>query len=329
MKGGGGGTQTSTQQTQLPEWMNDYSQKTLSIADDVTSQPYQSYDGQRVAGFTGDQTQAQQAIRDQQGQTGAALGSLGQQAQGMAGYTPQQVQAGQLSQTNLDPYMNQHLGAVEDYAMQNIDASRRMAGNQIADKALAGGAYGGSRFALQQSANDAAAMQQAGQMSANLRSQAFQQAQQAATGDINRTMQGDMFNSQQGVAGNAQNLQALGMAGNLYQGQQGANYADINALAGSGTAQQGLNQQGLDVNYQAWQQQQQNPLNMLQARAAIGQSIPHGSTTTMSQPTSGSNPAMGALGGAMSGAATGAMFGPWGALAGGVIGGAGGLLASK
>jgi hypothetical protein len=336
MSGGGGSsggaTQQSVQKTELPSWLNEYSQKTAAMADAATSQPYQSYGGQRIAGFTGDQTAAQQAIRDNQGVTGAALGALGQRVQDMAGYTPQSVAAGTLPGTDLSGYINPHVANVEQHALKAIDDQRKLAANQIADRSIAGGAYGGSRFALQQSANDAAAMQAAARTSAGLRSDAFSNAQQMATQDINRGMQAGVFNSQQGLAGQQVALGALGMAGGFAGDAQRANYADIAALEGSGATQQGMTQAGLDVSYQDWLNSQNHALNMVGARAGIGAQIPYGQTVTMqsNSPTARGNPAMGALGGAMSGAAAGSMIMPgWGTAIGAVGGGLLGALGSR
>lgn len=314
----GGGTATTTQSTQMPAWLDNYSQQTLNRADEVTSRPWEGFDGQRIEGFTPDQLAAQQAIRAQQGQTGAALGTLGSMAQGMAGFRPDSVAAGTLPGTNLDQYMNPYLANVEQQGLAAIDRSRRMTDNQIADRAIAGGAFGGSRFALQQAENAKNAMQQSGELSNQIRAQGFQNAQQMATQDINRQMQAGMFNSQQGLAGQQAALGALGMAGNLYQGQQQAQYGDIAALAGSGAQQQTLGQAGLDVAYQDWLAKQGWDQQQLMLRSQIGAGVPHGSTTTQTQPLSKGNPAMGALGGAMSGFG---VAGPWGALAGGILGG--------
>src|SRR5438552_15149695 len=79
MAGGGSSPSNSTQTTkaELPAWMSGASENQFGWAKDVSDRPYQAYGGQRIAGQTNDQLQAAQSIRDNYGETGAALGSLG------------------------------------------------------------------------------------------------------------------------------------------------------------------------------------------------------------------------------------------------------------
>jgi hypothetical protein len=105
--GGGSGTpSTQTTITELPEWARGYAQETLGKAAAVSSQPYQTYGAERIAGFSPLQLQAQE--------TAGGIGPAAQlgQATGLAGlagteafragqyapgqFTPQQVMGSQV-----------------------------------------------------------------------------------------------------------------------------------------------------------------------------------------------------------------------------------------
>jgi hypothetical protein len=102
MCGGGGGSSAPTQQTvtqvTIPPELMPYAKRALGTAEKLAyEQPYQTYEGQRVAGLTPLQTQAMQQIQQQQvspqiGQATGFAGLAGLQAQKLGDYTPAQYQ---------------------------------------------------------------------------------------------------------------------------------------------------------------------------------------------------------------------------------------------
>lgn len=336
---GGSAPKNTTQTTEqrLPPWLDAYAQDTLDFSKEVADRPLQQYDGPRIAGFTPDQLAAQQGVRGMQAQTGNFLQGLAGGAQGLAGYQPQQVAAGTLPGTDLGAYMNPYLSAVETGALNGLEQQRQTAQNSLADRAVSARAFGGSRQALQAGVVDATAAQKAGELSAQLRSGAFTNAQQMAQQDLARGLQAGMANQAAGLQGAGLNLQALGLAGQLGQNAQQANYTDLAALEGVGGQQQQLDQANLDQNYARFLEQWNYPMQQLQTRLAALGGTPYGGTTVSTMPQAGGNPAMGALGGAMSGAASGAAMGSVipgigtavGAIAGGLLGGAGGYMSNR
>lgn len=329
---GGSAPKTTTQTTEqkLPPWLDTYAQDTLDFSKEVADRPLQQYDGPRIAGFTPDQLAAQQGVRGMQGQTGNFLQGLAGGAQGLAGYQPQQVVAGTLPGTDLGAYMNPYLSAVETGALNGLEQQRQTAQNSLADRAVSARAFGGSRQALQAGVVDATAAQKAGELSAQLRSGAFTNAQQMAQQDLARGLQAGMANQAAGLQGAGLNLQALGLAGQLGQNAQQANHADLAMLSGIGQEQQQLDQANLDQNYAQFLEQWNYPTQQLQTRLAALGGTPYGGTTVTTMPTTGgTSPAMGALGGAASGASMGSMFGPWGTAIGAVAGGLYGGLSAR
>ena len=104
--GGGGGSATPIQQsvnsTQIPDYARPYVETMLGQAGaltDINQNPYQAYQGQRVAGFTPMQAEAFRNVANQQvaGQLGEAsnlASQVGQTAQGAWGQGQQLGQAG-------------------------------------------------------------------------------------------------------------------------------------------------------------------------------------------------------------------------------------------
>lgn len=171
--------------------------------------PYQQYTGQ-VAGLLGKDPSSfsvgananQQAAWQRAGAlTGnGAIGEGTQAMQGLLGYTPQSVTAGQLSNTDLSPYTNPFQKDVIDASMADYDNALASMFNGLKAQTPTG-AFGGSRqgVAMGQAGADAA-RGQAAQL-AQLRAANFGQAQQAAQFDIGNRFAADQFNSKQDLAG--------------------------------------------------------------------------------------------------------------------------------
>ena len=171
MPGDGGGTQTTVQKTELPEWVQSAGQKNLASAYDVSANMLGPYEGQRVAGLT---PGAESIIGNISQNYGMAQPAYAM-AQGMAAqagqYQPQQVQAGQLAGTDLSAYMNPYTQAVIGSSLSALDQQRQAGLTQAYDAAAKAKAFGGSRQAIQEGVVNAAAQQQAGSLVANLMAQ--------------------------------------------------------------------------------------------------------------------------------------------------------------
>jgi len=185
---------TTTQTPNVPSWIQ---------------QPYQQYTGE-VAGLLGrDPSSYSVGANSNQRQAWQRAGALGgnpaigqgtSAMQGLLGYTPQSVTAGQLSNTDLSPYMNPYQRDVIDASMADYENTLGQTFNQL-KAATPTGAFGGSRqgVAMGQAGADAA-RGQAGLL-AQLRSQGFDQARQGAMFDIGNRFAADQFNSGQDLAG--------------------------------------------------------------------------------------------------------------------------------
>lgn len=290
--GGGGGTQNvKTETSNLPEYARPYFENIMGRAQAESYRPYTPYEGQRIAEFTPEQQQVQQATMGLQtpGQFGTAtgLGTAAGLGSLMAGqYDPSQFRAQQVR----GPQMNYfQMGGPEQFGseqaqqymspyMQNVvDVQKREAvrdaqkGQLVQDLGAARqGTYGGSRQLLaglereRQLGQGLADIQSKGQQAAyesaqqqfNTQQQMQQEAQQQnlqAALDVQQT--GAQLGSQAALANQQYGLEAqrLGEQSRQFGAQQG-----LAGLAQAGQMGQTLANIG--------QVQQQSDLSRLQAQ---------------------------------------------------------------
>jgi hypothetical protein len=323
MSGSGGGDTTTTRSSP-PSWMVPYMKGTLSFAKDVANQPYQPYKGDLVAGLDPMQKQAYQFTQDQLGLAGNQINQFAQGMRPLTQFHAQNVQAGQLRNTNLDPYMNPYTQNVVDTSLAALDRERQQQQMQNAGQAQAAGAFGGSRQGLVEAQTNEAAQRQAGQLSANLYQQGFTQAQQAAQQDIATRMQAALANQQAGIQSAGVRMDAGRIGGLLAQQAGQANIQSAAALEAAGLARQQQQQAQLSAAYGQFLEKRGYPEQQFNIMLR-GLGMPAGQTTVSTGPAG--NPWMSALGGAMGGMGIGsALGGPWGAGLGALGGGLMGLL---
>ena len=172
-----------------------------------------------------------------------------------------------------------------------------MAGNQLAGQAVGAGAFGGSRYGLQQSelarnTGDLKSRRIFEDMSRNFHQ--AQAAQQAANQQMMQQGQvfGQLGQMQSGVGG---------QIANLGQQQQQLAAGDVSSLMGIGGLQQQLGQNVLGANYANQLAAQQLPFNTASfASNVLAQQAPFGGTQQQTiSPYAGTNPyaqAAGAVG---------------------------------
>ena len=168
----------------------------------------------------------------------------------------------------MDPYEQE----VVDRALADIRRQGDIERAGIGAQAAQAGAFGGSRFALQEAELGRNILDRAGSTAANLRSAGYKaamdQARQAFESQQAR---------QQGIA------QILGQAGtqfsNLAGQQQGLQQADISQLFGYGTQLQAQQQAELDAALQAQQAAASEPMQRLGFIADVFAGQPTSPTT--------------------------------------------------
>ena len=245
---------------------------------------------QKVAGFSQPQLDAmnmamqgigayQPFLDAAQASQAAALGTTGAgvQALGQMNFDPSRAQA------FMDPYQQ----SVTNEALKEIDRQAAMAQNQLAGKAVQAGAFGGSRFGLQQSETARNAQDLKSRRIFEDLSRNYQQAQAAAQAANTQRMQqaqqfGNLGKQTSGIGGM--------MAGLGAQTQQ-LGQSDINQLMGIGGMQQQLGQRFYDVETANKAAMENAPFQRLSASAGIlGQLLPGGAGTQVVAPFAQTNP---------------------------------------
>jgi hypothetical protein len=323
--GGSDTTQTTQQQQvqQFPPWINQAAQQNYAFAQNTANRPLQQYQGQMVANV-GPQMQDAWNLAANSGNVGQDQYNASQAGyMGVLGQQPQQVTAGQLSNTNLQPYMNPYTQNVINATLPIMQQNLGLQQNQQQNAASSAGAFGGSRQGIQQGVTQAQGAQNMAQMAAQLNQANFGQAQSAAQQDISGRMQAALANqaAQQNQGGlNLQAAGGLASLGQQAQLNQARNFTEL-ATAGAQQQQQAQNQINAQMGKfnQAWMYPYQQ-LGVLQS--ALGMT-PYG-TATQGQQTQETQQAASPLNMAITGMqALGSLF-PGGQMSGlgSAIGGA-------
>ena len=289
-KSGSGGISNTSQQSQLPGWVNSDAMNNLDLANQTANQLMGPYTGQRVASMTPEQQALIQQLYGNVGSTNAAFQQAGATTNQLMGYNPSTVTPQMLASTNLQPYMNPYTQSVINPSMQLLAQQNQQGLNSIGNNAIGAKAFGGSRQGVAEGAQNAQSNLLAGQLGAQLYGQNFTQAQAAATGDINRDFSGQQFNSQMGLQGaQFQGQMAQQLAG-LSQAQQTNYLQGIQAaMSGQGLLQQ-QNQQELTAQQQLYAEQRQQPLDVLAIRQNALSQSPYGQTAYGTAPGPSTNP---------------------------------------
>jgi len=229
----------------------------------------------------------------QMGQTGMNLlqGGVPYAQQGadlyteMGGMKPGDVTAGQLSSTNLDPYMNPFSRDVIDTTMNDLNTQYGIQQQGVDDAAQRQNAFDSSRMHLQKGVMGDKFLDTKARTLADLNFKNFQNAQGMGQFDITNRLQADTNN--QGVRANLYGGAASGL-GNLGLGalQTGGQLAAGGAqgtgnLASSGFQMANQANAAQVAAAQAQQQQQQDAINAANANYARLLGIPEEYLTSM------------------------------------------------
>jgi Chaperone of endosialidase len=311
------GGQTGTQQqqtqqtTQLPPWINDAAQQNYGVAQGIAARPLQQYQGQMTPDIS-DQLQ-------QSWNTAATAGNAGVPQfnaatagfAGALGQTPMTVTPQSLAKTSLQPYMDPF---TQDVINTSLPIMQQQLGQTLATNAgnaVNQGAFGGSRFGVQQGTAQAQGALGMANMAAGLNQANFTQAQAAATGDISRDLtakQGNQTAQQAKINSDIAASQGLNTTGqNLGQNAQNAFTMQNTA----GTQQMANAQDQINAQMQKFQQAWGYPTQQLGVmQSALGMT-PYGQSTTGASDTTTYTPT------------------DWAALAGAGIGALGNIFGGK
>jgi hypothetical protein len=272
--GSGQPQQVTTTTSNLPEYARPYFENLLDRTNNVTSQQYTPYTGQRLAGqnnwtttsdtmtagMTGRQDptlNSAHASLDWTGQQAGALGGYqsGFQANSFNGGTFDQNAANQY----MSPYMQSVVNRQKDAA--TLDFQRGQAGRD--DSAIRANAFGGSRQAIQQGLAQQGLQRQLGDIQAQGSQSAFTNAQAQFNADAARGLTAQQYgdasqryaeDASRSAAGVRQSAANLGLQtaqgyGALASTDQGLGLQQAQAVGNIGNRLTQRDQQGLDIGY--------------------------------------------------------------------------------
>ena len=282
-------TQTTTTFPVLPEYAKQPTADMAATLGELLKQQV-NVPKQQVAGFSPTQQAAMQQAYQGIGAYQPFLDAAQQTQAAALGTTGAGVQA--LGQMNFDPnraqaFMDPYQQNVTNEALKEIDRQAAMAQNQLAGKAVQAGAFGGSRFGLQQSEMARNAQDLRSRRIFEDLSRNYQQAQATAQAANTQRMQqaqqfGNLGKQTSGIGGM--------MAGLGAQTQQ-LGQSDINQLMGIGGMQQQLGQRMFDTQTANTAAMENAPFQRLSAGAGImGQLLPGGAGTQVVAPFAQTNP---------------------------------------
>ena len=260
--GGGGGQQQSTQtsyQTNIPAYLQGPAERMVARGETLSEQGYIPYEGARTAGFTPAQQQAFGEIAGLQtpGQFGQAGESVtGAQQFGTAGALGAMgYQSGQFGSQQAQQYMSPYQQAVTDIAKREAATEAQRLNTELGSKAAKAGAFGGSRFGIEQALLGSKLAQNLSDIQVKGSQAAFENAQQQFERDRAARLAGAKFGLEGAQFGADVGLKSASQLQNLGTAEQEANLKRISAQQAAGAQQQALEQQKLDQAYQQFQEQ--------------------------------------------------------------------------
>ena len=271
-------TSQNVTQTSIPEYAKPYVEKMLGKTEALTNAPYQSYQGERIAGFTPMQQQSFQNMANLQPSQQLGMATQMGGLAGLGSLNAGQQYAQQATNPNsMQAYMSPYVQNALDPQMREAARQSAMQGQQNQAQAVQQGAFGGSRSAIVEAERQRNLGQQQSDIYSRGMQSAFEQARQA-----------QQFGSTLGLQGMQAAGQMAGTLGQLGQTQFGQQKDIIQGLQAAGAQQQGLEQQRLAQQYSDFAAQRQNPYQQLSFMSDMLRGLPLSqySQTMYQQPAS-------------------------------------------
>jgi len=246
--GTSGGSSSST----LSEWAGPYVTNMLGQAQALSQQPYQTYQGPMTAGESGLQSKVFQGLGNltfpgQLGQSFSSTGAYQLPTMTSSGVTGQQAGPGGVAAQ----YMNPYLSAVLTPQLDELRRQSQITQMGNAGKLAQAGAFGGSRQAIMDAETQRNLLQEQNKAIGTGYSNAYDRAM-------------GQFNTEQG---------------------QAKTLADM--LAGAGTAQRGIEQEGITADYNEFLAQRDYPMKQTQYLQSMLQGLPISTVTNTPAQMSG------------------------------------------
>lgn len=296
-KGGGGPSQQTVTQTNVPEYAEPYMKRLLQRGETESKRAYEPYQGQRIVP-TSDATKAGwSAIENlgpgitglpqaQQATQGAMAG-----AQGIAGMTPFNFSGpGTYLGDTVNQYMSPYMQNVVDVekARAQLDFDRAQAGRDA--QAVQAGAFGGSRQAVVDGMAQEELSRRLGEIQAQGQQQAFSEGSRLFEADRAARMGTEQMMAADRLGIGQLGLEGYGMSGMLADqlaslggAERQAAIEQAGLLQDVGAAREANQQQFRDLAYQDFLKQQMYPQEQLQFWSDLMRGNIRGSSTSTQQ----------------------------------------------
>lgn len=279
-----------TSETVLPDWYTNYGMQLLSNQNAVMNNPFQTFQGPRVAALTPQQQQSMQMVGQaanayQPGLNAATEATTGlmNAPGGMDAANPYLQRSAQTSASQVQQYMNPYQDAVVNrIGEMGARTLREQILPEISDRFIKSGQFGGSRQAEMIGRGVRDTMEGISAQQAAALSSGYSGALEAAGTDLSRystlgqtagALQQNDITSRRATAGQIADLAAQ---------QQSLGLTGANAMQASGALQQAQDQKNYDVAYEDYLRQQADPQAKIDASMATYKgmqgTLPTGST---------------------------------------------------
>ncbi|MAK55636.1 MAG: hypothetical protein CML17_07315 [Pusillimonas sp.] len=249
--------QTITQ-TNLPPYIEPYVKRILNRGEGISNQPYEAYEGQRIAEDAADVTASRDRARQIAGSGIEGLAEAMSRAEAGAGFD-----AGKFDAATAGEYMSPFMQKVVDVQKERAILDAQRAGADRAAQAVQAGAFGGSRAAIQEGLADEALSRQLAEIQASGQQQAFEQAQQQFERDRSARADAERIG-----LGAAELLAGLGGQG------RASDIESAKLLETIGKDIEAKDQAGIDMAYEDFIRQRDFDKEQLMFLSALARGIP-------------------------------------------------------
>ncbi len=178
---------------EIPQYMKDVQESLVTRANAASQAGFTPYEGERIAPLTQLQNAAITQAQSQLGQFGAS-GVVPEAQQRVAAAA--NIAATQFTPELAQQYMNPFTQQVTNAAIRNLQEQSALASRQQRAQAVQSGAFGGARQGVQEAVLQAETAKRAGDLTAQLQSQAFSEAAQRFAADRASAAQGQITAAQ-------------------------------------------------------------------------------------------------------------------------------------
>jgi hypothetical protein len=262
-------------ESNLSNWAGPYVTNMLGQGQALANMPYQAYTGDLTAGTTPLLSSAFTNATNLStpasiGNAATTAGSIATKAKDLA-YSPT---TSSFDSTQLTNYMNPYLDKILTPQLEAARRQSQITQQQNAGKMTAAGAYGGGRQAIM----DTETQRNLGDVQAAITGKgydtAFTNAQAQFNADQARKAQEAQFGANYGLQGLNTGLQAATTQGGLGVQQNQVGLANLAQQLAAGTAQRGIESEGIAADRAQFEEARANPYKMLQFQQSLLQGMP-------------------------------------------------------